>query len=430
MEPFVTLGLSLGLGLLIGLQRERTDSQLGGIRTFPLISMLGTVCGMIAFAHGVWVLVAGFLATFGVLAISNFLQAQRSESETGQTTEVAALLTFALGAYLVQGDYAFALAAGGIIVLLLHAKQPMHDFVRTIGSKDMASIMQFVVISLIILPVLPDRNYGPFAVLNPFDIWRMVVLIVGISLAGYIAYKLLGSRVGTWLGGVLGGMISSTATTVSYSRRAKGAPAAHKLAVVAILIASAMAYVRVILELGVVARSNFGALVPPVAAMLLWISLIAGAGLLLHREKSAEIPPPDNPAELKGALFFGMIYAVVLVAVEAAKQYLGSKGLYAVALISGLTDMDAITLSLSRMVEGGELAPTLGWRLILVASLANLLFKWLAASFLGGWKFGIRLGMFFTIAAGGGLAIVLLWPEGWTLQQSAGTIGANAPPAE
>lgn len=416
MEPFVTLGISLGLGMLIGLQRERTERQLGGIRTFPLISLLGTFCGMLAVSHGAWILAAGFLVTFGVLAISNFLQAGKPEIETGQTTEVAALLTYAIGAYLVEGNRAAAIAGGGVVVLLLHAKEPMHSFVEKMGRKDIEAIMQFVVISLIILPLLPDRNYGPFKVLNPFDIWRMVALIVGISLAGYVVYKLLGSRAGTLLGGVLGGMISSTATTVSYARRAKDSVKAHKLAVTAILIASAIAYVRVIVEVTVVAPRSAGALVLPFAAVLVWVALVAAASYLFHREKTEEIPPSENPAELKSAVIFGLIYAVVLVAVASAKHYFGSAGLYGVALISGLTDMDAITLSISRMVEAGTIGASAGWKLIMIASLANLVFKGVAAGVLGGWRFGVRLGGFFAVIAAGAILLIWLWPEGWALR--------------
>lgn len=418
MEPFVTLGISLGLGLLIGMQRERTESQLGGIRTFPLISLLGTICGLIAVSQGAWVLAAGFLVTFGVVAVSNLLQVGKPEIEAGQTTEVAALLTYAIGAYLVEGNRAAAIAAGGIVVLLLHAKEPMHSFVEKMGRKDVEAIMQFVVISLIILPLLPDRNYGPFKVLNPFDIWRMVTLIVGISLAGYVAYKLLGNRAGTLLGGVIGGMISSTATTVSYARRARNSEKAHKLAVTAILIASAISYVRVIVEVTVVAPGKAGALVLPFVAVLAWVGVVSGASFLFHGGKTENIPPSENPAELKSALIFGLIYAGVLVAVASAKHYFGSAGLYVAAMVSGLTDMDAITLSISRMVEGGTIGPTVGWKLIMIASIANLVFKGVAAGVLGGFRFGIRLAAFFAAVAGGGILLIWLWPEEWALGYS------------
>jgi uncharacterized membrane protein (DUF4010 family) len=253
VESFVTLGISLGLGLLIGLQRERTEARFGGIRTFPLISLFGTFCGMLSEACGAWPIAAGIVAIFSTLAIANWLSAERDEREHGQTTEIAALLTFAIGAYLPLGDRAVAVVATGLAVILLHLKEPMHVFVRKMGPKDMAGIMQFAVISLIILPLLPNRTYGPLQALNPFDIWRMVVLIVGLSLTGYIIYKLVGQTASAALGGILGGLISSTATTVSYARRAKAAPAAHTVAVAVILIASAVSYLRVLIEVSLIA---------------------------------------------------------------------------------------------------------------------------------------------------------------------------------
>src|SRR5262245_30059375 len=270
---------------------------------------------MLGEAYGAWPVAAGIVAIFGTLAIANWLSAQKEESEHGQTTEVAALLTFAIGAYLPWGDRALAAVATGFVVILLHLKEPMHVFVRKMGPKDMAGLMQFVVVSLIILPLLPNRTFGPFQVLNPFDIWRMVVLIIGLSLTGYIIYKFIGRTASAVLGGILGGLISSTATTVSYARRAKTAPAAQALAVTVILIASAVSYLRVIIEVSLFAPSKFGALLPPLVAALIWVTAVAVAAFLFLRGASEEMPEPGNPAELKSALIFGMIYALVTLVV-------------------------------------------------------------------------------------------------------------------
>jgi uncharacterized membrane protein (DUF4010 family) len=154
---------------------------------------------------------------------------------------------------------------------------------------------------------------------------------------------------------------------------------------------------------------------PPLVIALLWASGIAAAAFLFFRNPREEMPEPANPAELKSALVFGIIYAVITLAVAAVKLYFGSAGLYGVAIISGLTDMDAITLSLSRMVESNQLEPDNAWRLILAASLANSVFKGIAATFLGGWRFGLRLSPFFGLALLGGLALILFWPKGWVL---------------
>lgn len=411
MQDFLPLGISLGLGLLIGLQRERSDSHLGGIRTFPLISLLGTMCGMLSKTFGWAALAAGFVAVSGVVVVANFIKARSDPAhEPGQTTEVAALLTFALGAYVVQGSWPVAFVAAGIIVILLHLKAPMHRFVNALGDRDMRAVMQFVVITLIVLPLLPNRTYGPYQVLNPYDIWRMVVLIVGISLIGYVAYKILGPRAGTWLGGILGGLISSTATTVSYARRSREAPQIHRLAVFVIMIASTVAYARVLIEIAAVAPRDFNAMALPLAAMLGWMLLLAAGLFLLCRGGNEQIPDPANPAELKSALVFGALYMVIIFAVGAAKHHLGPTALYGIALISGLTDMDAITLSVARMVDQSRIDPSEGWRLILVASLANLIFKAGVAAFLGGRRFGLRVLAAFAIGLTGGLALLLWWP--------------------
>src|SRR5688572_21794125 len=163
VNDFWALGISLGLGLLIGLQRERTDSHLGGIRTFPLISLLGTMCALLSPAFGWAALVAGFIGLSGALIVANYLRSRRDpETEPGQTTEVAALLTFALGAYVVKGSLPIAFVAAGIIVILLHLKKPMHRIVNAMGDHDVNAVMQFVVITLIVLPLLPNRTYGPY----------------------------------------------------------------------------------------------------------------------------------------------------------------------------------------------------------------------------------------------------------------------------
>jgi uncharacterized membrane protein (DUF4010 family) len=256
MEPnlFGQMAISLLLGLLIGLQRERADRTIGGIRTYPLIAAFGTLSGWLAVDYGGWIVAAGLIALAALLVISNFVIARAGKHDSGQTSEVAALLLFGIGAYLVVGEPAVAVALGGAIAVLLHLKDPLHAFANRIGERDIAAIMQFALITLVVLPVLPDRTFGPYDTLNPFHTWLMVVLIVGIGLVGYVAYKLFGAREGAVLGGVIGGLVSSTATTASFARRAASAPAGAGLAALVIMIASAIVYARVITEVSVVAR--------------------------------------------------------------------------------------------------------------------------------------------------------------------------------
>ncbi|HEX7262162.1 MAG TPA: MgtC/SapB family protein, partial [Luteolibacter sp.] len=213
------LVVSLGLGMLLGLQRERTEHSIGGIRTFPFIALFGTVCAQIGEITGTWIIAAGLIALAALVITANLAKIKQADLDPGMTTEMATLLVYALGVLIVVGDMTSAVVLGGGMALLLHYKGPLHDFARAVGERDMHAIIQFVLITMIILPVLPNENYGPYGVLNPFKIWLMVVLIVGISLCGYVAYKLFGARSGTLLGGIIGGLVSSTATTVSYARR-------------------------------------------------------------------------------------------------------------------------------------------------------------------------------------------------------------------
>jgi len=433
-QVFLKLGTALGLGLLVGLQRERVASRLAGFRTFPLVTVLGTVTALLGqelgrgtdSAMGAWVVAAGFLGVAGLIIAANLMLAHMEAPDPGQTTEVALLLMFATGAYLAVGSAAVAVALGGATAVLLHFKEQMHGLAGRIGDRDFRAIIQFVLISLVILPVLPDRAYGPYQVLNPREIWWMVVLIVAISLGGYLAYKLLGRSKGTALAGLLGGLVSSTATTVSYARRSRDAEGGGervsgrwgagqergltRASAVVILLASAVVFVRVLVEIGVVARSAFTVMAPPLAVLLAVAAGMAGLLWLVVRQQPAEVPDPGNPTELRSALLFGFLYAAVLLAVAAAKEHWQGSGLWVVSVLSGLTDMDAITLSTSRLVQDGRLDAALGWRLILVASLSNLVFKGAMVAVLGSRALAVRIAALFGVLLAAGGLVLWLWP--------------------
>ncbi len=410
-ELFTQLGLALLLGLLVGLQRQRTEASVAGIRTFPLIALFGVLCAHLGLRFGEWVVAAGLIAVAAFFVIGNLARLKAGDIDPGQTTEVAGILLFGVGAFLVVGDKAVAVAVGGATAVLLQLKKPMHQFVAGMGEQDLKAIMQFVLLTLVILPVLPNRAYGPYAVLNPFKLWLMVVLIVGISLVGYVLYKVFGARTGTLLGGLLGGMISSTATTVSYARRSRESPGTAGLAALVIVLASTVVFVRVLIEISAVAAGHFRQLAPPLAAMLVATAAIATGAYFLIRHGESEMPAQGNPAELKSALVFGALYGVVLLAVAAAKALFGTKGLYVVAVISGLTDMDAITLSTAQLVNDGRLDATTGWRTILLAALANLVFKTGIVAVLGDRGLLRRLAGLFGLVLLAGAAILWLWPR-------------------
>jgi uncharacterized membrane protein (DUF4010 family) len=407
---FARLGIALGVGMLVGLQREFAASRLAGIRTFPLVTLLGSLCALLSQQAGGWVLVGGFLALAALVVAGYVGQLREDADDLGLTTEVAALVMFGVGAFLILGTPAVAVAVGAATAILLYLKRTLHEFAGKLGEADIRAMMQFALVSLIILPLLPDRAYGPYQVLNPRQAWLMVVLIVGISLGGYLAQKLAGARLGTVLGGVLGGLVSSTATTVSYSRRTARSPAAGPAAALVIMLASTIVFVRVLIEIAVVTPANLGELAPPLVA-LFSVSLVLSA-MLWHRGRNEryEVPESENPAELKAAIFFGLLYSAVLFGAAAAKQHFGEAGLYVLAVPSGLTDLDAITLSTAQLVKGGRIDTDTGWRVIVVASMANLVFKAGTVALLGHRLLLRRIGLLYAVLMAVSGLLIWLWP--------------------
>jgi uncharacterized membrane protein (DUF4010 family) len=369
------------------------------------------LCGQLGEAYGGWVVAAGFVGLVACVVWANVAKTQAGSAEPGMTSEITALLLFALGAYLVVGSLAVAVVVGGVVVLLLQFKQPMHAFAAAIGDDDIRAIMQFVLLTLVILPVLPREDMGPYGAWNPFEIWLVVALIVGLSLSGYVAYKFFGARAGPLLAGALGGMISSTAVTASYARRAAGESGQRAVAALVIAVATCISLVRVLAEVAAVAPGSLMAMAPPIALLLL-AALVATAGLYAaHGDELEAMPAQRNPASLGSALAFGALYSLVLLAVAAGRDRFGEAGLFAVAALSGLTDLDAITISTAGLVETGRADPSTAWRAIVVAALSNLVFKFGTAAALGGAGLARRVGAAFALIAACGGALLWLWPS-------------------
>jgi uncharacterized membrane protein (DUF4010 family) len=406
-SPFTQLAIALGLGLLVGLQREHVASRVAGIRTFPLTTVLGVLVGLLSQSFGGWVLAAGLLSLAGLIILGNIVELKEGSIDPGLTTEAALLLMFGVGAYLVVGRVEVAIAVGGGVAVLLQAKVQLHGVAARLGDSDLKALMQFVLLSLVILPILPNRTFGPYSVLNPRQIWLMVCLIVGISLAGYIIYKFFGERAGMVLGGVLGGVISSTATTVSYAQRTAVSPESVRVSTIVIQIASTIVFARVLLVVGLASPRLLGSSAQPLLIMMALMALLSAAVWFWGRDEESQMPVQENPSELKGALFFGFIFALVILAAAAAKARFGQRGLYVVAALSGLTDMDAISLSTAQLVNSDRLSPEIGWQLILVGALANLIFKGGAMLVLGNRQLLRRVGMLYGLAFICG--ILLLW---------------------
>ncbi|MEZ5008574.1 MAG: DUF4010 domain-containing protein [Chitinophagales bacterium] len=414
-----TLGIAFGLGLLVGLQRQKENNKMAGVRTFTLISLLGVMAGFLTESYNnPFILPLLALSITAMLVTANVFKIYKyPDAEPGQTTEVAALLMFAIGAYLVLGSKVTATIVGASLAILLYIKDPLHNFIEGLKHKDWAAIMTFVGISLVILPILPNKTYGPLDVINPRNIWYMVTLIVGISVIGYFIYKYTGKKVGIITNGILGGLISSTATTVSYARKTDSTKSIYKMAAFIITVASFVSLVRVLVEITVVVPEQLPLMILPI---LLQLIVMAGISIalfyLINKEETDDkMPEPENPAQLKSALLFGLLYGLILLAVAFTKKEFGNNALYFVSILSGLTDVDAITLSLSQLIKKETLEVSTGWRLILLAALSNLVFKGILAALLGTKELRKWIVISFGISLLVGVAIILFWPNHWHL---------------
>lgn len=374
LELFQKFGMALAVGLLIGVEREREKSgSFAGIRTFPLIAMTGCMTAMIEGMSRPWLFAAGFLA---VTALS--FRGAHTEPHQGITTQVSALLAYLLGglAWWDMGPFASAVAV--VIVMLLSAKAPLEKLASQIGHKDIAAMVQFGIITLIILPIVPNQAYGPLDVLNPYKIWLMVVLISAINLIGYAVSKIVGPGRGIEMTGAVGGLISSTAVTLGLSRRSRAMKALPASFAVGILLASCIMFPRVLLIAFSINRD--------VAVHLLYPALAAtSAGILgcavlrKFNEKDRNINSstelePKNPLELLTAVKFGLLFGAILFLSKAANVHTGEAGIYLSSIIAGITSVDAATLSLADLA-GEYLDNMTAARGIVLACASNTLVK-------------------------------------------------------
>ena len=375
---------SLAIGLFVGLERERSPAAKAGLRTFALTALLGTLLALLSeYMESPWLLAAGLLAVAGLI-VSAYLDGSRTD-DPGTTTQAALLLCFGLGALVWFGFGALAVLLAVAMTLLLHFKPELQNISKSLTRQDLQSILQFAVLSFVILPVLPNRDFGPFETLNPYQTWLMVVLISGLSLAGYVSLRFVGQRFGAPLLGFFGGMVSSTATTLIYARHARSNENLGKLAVVVIMIANLVVLIRLAVVSSLVAPGIAPHLVPVLAG-----GLVAGSLLTFFWWRrigaEGEFPMPEmkNPTEIRTALTFAALYAVISLISAWLANLSGSSGLYLLAFISGLTDVDAISISMLRLFDQGKLTPDVTVASIAIAYLSNLLFKFGLMMSIGG----------------------------------------------
>lgn len=354
------LALALGIGLLIGLERGWHDRNLddggrvAGIRTFGLIGLLGGVWATLARTLDDRVLAAALLV-FGIAVTAAHVMRVRRLGDLGATTLVASLLTFGLGAMAVRVDMALAASAAVIVTLLLGMKTALHGWVRRIEYVELVAVLQLLLISVVMLPVLPDRGFGPWQALNPREIWWMVVLIAGISFVGYVAVRYAGTRRGMLITAIAGGLASSTVVTLNFARLSKRNPELARVLAAGAAAATLTLFARVVVIVAAVnprLSADVAMLLAPGAA----VSALGGLILWPYRQKS-ELPETiavRNPFEFWTAFRFGLLLTGVLLAGRALQNWYGAGGLYATAAIAGLADVDAVTLSMSRLA--GDIA--------------------------------------------------------------------------
>lgn len=407
LQTVLRLMIAVLLGALVGLQREQAQPRLGGVRTFPLVSLLGAFAGFLSGASPLPIAL-GLLAVTGVVIAAS--RGARQEDTGGVTSEVALLATFLIGAYAAHGSLTVAGIAGAAVAVLLEFKPELHGAVDRLGEDDMRAIMRFAVLVMIILPILPNQAYGPDGTLNPRESWIMVVLVVGLNLAGYIGYKFIGNRGGMLVAGLLGGLISSTATAFGYSRLAAKQPKTVALAGGVVALACAVVFGRIMGEIGVVAPDVLKRGAVPMGLAALIAALFAGAILLLsNREADGDGVEPKNPGGLLAAVGFGAGYAVVgLLMALGHKKMAGSE--WVIAAVSGLTDVDAVTLSTARLARSGSLEADMAWRLALVAASSNTLFKAALVSVVSRRALALRVGLPLLLLSGAAASIAVFWP--------------------
>ncbi|AXQ29082.1 MgtC/SapB family protein [Solimonas sp. K1W22B-7] len=366
--------ISLGIGLLMGLERERKPGARAGVRTFGLTGLVGALAGLLTEASGSALLIPALLLGLALMMVFA-PRAKDDEDDPATTTTVALLLCFGLGVLAWYEHAHLAVALALVATTLLYFKTELHGVIRRLSPQDLTSFLQFAIVTFIVLPVLPDRDYGPYAVLNPYRIWLVVVLISGLGLVSYAVLRIVGQEKGTPLLGILGGLVSSTATTLAFSRHIKAQAALQPVALFVILLANLVVLLRLAVLAAVVAPTVLPELLPV-------LGLGAAAGLVLtwrgwRRLGGGQAPELEmrNPSEMRIALTFAAFYAVVLLAVAWLNDIAGVGGVYLAAALSGLTDVDAISLSTLNLFGRGSVDAVVVLRVIVLAYAANLLFK-------------------------------------------------------
>lgn len=379
--------IALLIGALVGIEREKHKSverpgSFGGLRTFILFAQTGAVAAWLSQQAGSpWLFIAALLAVALIVVVAYVLESRSAPDALGVTSEISAITVFLLGGAVMYGYAELAVALGIATSAVLAFKQPLHGIVHRIGTDDLYAGLKLLIATFIVLPLLPNQPVDPLHALNPYKLWLLVILISGLSLVGYVAVRWLGPARGTAATGITGGLVSSTAISLSFARqsRADTDPLAGDTLAAGILLSWVVMFVRVVVAVGIVYAPLVPEMVVPFSAMGVVSALLAamfyrrGTRRSLPVEQSEEVKV-KNPFSLTAATQFGLLFALVLVVVKFTEQYAPPEGMYLVAAFAGLTDVDAITLSMAEYARQGN-ALDLAVTALVVATLSNTLVK-------------------------------------------------------
>jgi uncharacterized membrane protein (DUF4010 family) len=401
--------VALLLGLLLGLERQRAKrgQAFAGIRTFPLFALSGFLGGLAA-QKGAPLALPAILLVVGAFGVAAYLRAE--ESDAGVTTEMSGLLAAALGAAVAWGEVAVAASAAVVVTLLLTMKAPLHRIAGTVSEDEILAILKFALVAVVVLPLLPDRPMGPYGALVPRTIGLMVVLLSGVSLAGYLLVKILGSRAGWAVAGGFGGLVSSTATTLSFATRARDGGGQVPALSVGVILASTVLYARGAVVIALLDRS-LAVYLAPRLAVLFGVGVVFALFLHRHRssERDGEAMSLGNPVELGRAVTLALVFAAVILVARVAQERLGTAGLWAVGAVGGLVDVDSVAVAAARVRQDARTPIEAAAGAYLLATVSNLVFKGAGVVMTAGGEMARRvLPAFGALAAATGL-ILLAW---------------------
>lgn len=378
-EFIIRLLVVIGIGSVIGLERQYSAMKenshgFAGIRTFIFLVLLGFIAGMFYFLFSPWVFVAVFLGVSILIAVSYWFTA--TQGDRGSTTEFTSLIAFVLGSMTLIGLIEISLMITVLVVVVLSSKFRIKTIVGAITAEELYDFIRFVVIALLIFPFLPDQTYGPYDVLNPKEIGWVIILTSGLGLVGYILTKFLGPKKGILLGGIVGGLVSSTAVTWVYAKKSKENESLAASCATAILAASSIMFIRVLIWTFIFNQTLFNRLLPAIS--LVFLSAIGITLYIYFKRQTKQLNeteiPLKKPLDLKGAMVFGAIYTVILLVVSYANENLGESGTLISSAIAGFSDIDAITISVSKL-SGLKLDLGIASLAILIAAISNTLVK-------------------------------------------------------